>query len=267
MDRLKEILSYFLAAMAMLSLLCAVYEAMNQRLASAGTLAGIFIAAALLMYLPQLEAFSAFGVEARMQKTLDRAQEILDKVREVSIASAKSAYLDLAWSGRLGGVSFREKQKVLDSVDQQLRRIGVKDDELRAIVQPYIELIGYDFIVEFYNMARGALLHNRTPGNEGAKVVAEWEAKWTPNGVDPIRSWLVDGRKLTSYFKQQISRSAMPALEYDKLARFADKIGELYEGCRNRGGYTDEALSAFESYRDKVNGTPEGYYNILMAEP
>jgi hypothetical protein len=31
MDRLKEIVSYFLAAMAMLSLLCAVYESMNQR--------------------------------------------------------------------------------------------------------------------------------------------------------------------------------------------------------------------------------------------
>jgi hypothetical protein len=46
MDRLKEIVSYFLAAMAMLSLLCAVYESMNQRLGSAGVLATIFVASA-----------------------------------------------------------------------------------------------------------------------------------------------------------------------------------------------------------------------------
>jgi hypothetical protein len=97
--------------MAMLSLLCAVYEAMNQRLATSGVLTGIFVAAALLIYLPQLEIFKAFGVEARMQKNLDRAQEILDKLRQVSIASAKSAYLNFAWSGRLGGMSEREKQR------------------------------------------------------------------------------------------------------------------------------------------------------------
>src|SRR5262249_5360910 len=30
-DRVKEILAYFLAAMAMFSIICAIYEAMNQR--------------------------------------------------------------------------------------------------------------------------------------------------------------------------------------------------------------------------------------------
>jgi hypothetical protein len=40
--------------MAMISLLCAVYEAMNQRIWSSGALATIFVVAFLLFYFPQL---------------------------------------------------------------------------------------------------------------------------------------------------------------------------------------------------------------------
>jgi len=41
MEHVKELFIYFLAAMAMFSLLCAVYETMNQRLGSAGVLSAI----------------------------------------------------------------------------------------------------------------------------------------------------------------------------------------------------------------------------------
>ncbi len=266
MERLKEILTYFLAAMAMLSLLCAVYEAMNQRLASSGVLAGIFIAAALLIYLPQMETFKAFGVEAKMvQQTVDRAQEILEKVRQASIASAKSAYMIFAWSGRLGGMSEREKQNALDAVSEQLRNIGVKDDELRTIQQPHIELIGYDLYLLFYNSVRGVILHEHPPASDDGRVISEWEARWRPSGLDFIRPSLTNGRQLTSFMKQQISPSIITTpREYSKLESLA---GQLYEGCRSRGGYTDEALKFLESYRaDTFPGTPEAYYNALMSE-
>jgi hypothetical protein len=49
---------FFIAAMAMISLLCAVYEAMNQRIWSSGALATIFVVAFLLFYFPQLASRS-----------------------------------------------------------------------------------------------------------------------------------------------------------------------------------------------------------------
>ena len=100
MDRLKEIFAYFLAAMAMFSLLCAVYQEMNDRLSSAGLLAGIFVATAILLYLPDVETFKGFAIEAKMQiqQKLDRAEEILGKMRQLSIANAKVAYFSLAWA-------------------------------------------------------------------------------------------------------------------------------------------------------------------------
>ena len=41
MEHVKELFGYFLAAMEMFSLLCATYEAINQRLGSSGVLAGL----------------------------------------------------------------------------------------------------------------------------------------------------------------------------------------------------------------------------------
>jgi hypothetical protein len=263
MDKLKEIFTYFLAAMAMLSLLCAVYEAMNQRLASAGVLGGIFLAAAFLIYLPQLETFRAFGVEARMQKNLDRAQEILDKVRQVSIASAKSAYLSFAWSGRLGGMPERDKQKVLDSVHDQLRDIGVSNDDLRAIEAPHIQLIGYDLSVLFYHAVRGAMRHARAP----EKSIEDWDIKWTPSGLESVLPSLADGRRLTTYLKQQIPLSIISAPEVGTFEGLANKIGELYEGCLDRGGYTEGALRFVDLFREHSGAVPDSYYELVTAEP
>src|SRR5262249_49745344 len=88
MDRVKEILSYFLAAMAMFSIICAIYEAMNQRVGSAITLGGLFLVTTLLFYIPQLETLKAFGVEARLNRSLDRAEEIIGRLKELSLINA-----------------------------------------------------------------------------------------------------------------------------------------------------------------------------------
>jgi hypothetical protein len=223
----------------------------------------------LLLYLPQLETFKAFGIEARMQKNLIEAQEILEKVRQASIASAKSAYLNFAWANRLGGMSPREKQRALDSVNEQLRAVGVKDEERQVIVKPHVELIGFDLYFTFYNAVRSVLWHYSTQPTtqiEGTKVMSEWEAKWRPDGLNALQPQLTDGRTLTAYMKQHIPRSFISAPESEKLENLADKVGEIYEGSRKHGGYTEAAFEFIDSY-GRSDGRPESDYAILMAKP
>jgi hypothetical protein len=81
MDRVRDIFLYFVAALTMFSLLCAVYQAMNDRLGSAGTLAVIFLVGALIVFIPQLEVLKALGVEARSERP-----------REKSWPQARAAY-------------------------------------------------------------------------------------------------------------------------------------------------------------------------------
>jgi hypothetical protein len=85
-------------------------------------------------------------------------------------------------------MSAREKQKALDSVNEQLRAVGVKDEERQAIVTPHVEFIGFDLYFKFYSSVRSVLWHHRTQPTEieGAKAISEWEAKWRPSGLNAI---------------------------------------------------------------------------------
>jgi hypothetical protein len=61
------------------------------------------------------------------------------------------------------------------------------------------------------------------------------------------------GQNLTAYMKQHIPRSFIEAPESEKLENLADKVGEIYEGCRIRGGYTEAAFEFLDSY-DRRDG-------------
>src|SRR6266481_5595697 len=101
MDSMKNIISFVVAAMAIVSLICAVYEAMNQRVASSTVLAAIFLVSTLLFYLPQIETLSAWGISVKLQATLDRAQEIIERLKKLAEVNAKVTYMTVAWGNRL----------------------------------------------------------------------------------------------------------------------------------------------------------------------
>ena len=88
MERMRDLLSFFFAAMAMVSLLCAIYQAFNDHKGSALTLAGLFIASALMFDLPRIVSISAWGVSAQLQSTLDNAKEVIERLKKLAEANA-----------------------------------------------------------------------------------------------------------------------------------------------------------------------------------
>lgn len=145
MDRLREIFLYAVAALSLFALLCAVYQAMNRQTGSAATLAGVFLVTSLIVFIPQLEVLKAWGIEARLSKTLDRAEEIIGRLRALSAVSAQSTYMQMAWGNRMGTPSAKDKQAILDEVDRQLVDLGVPEEERSKIHKPYVQMIGFDF--------------------------------------------------------------------------------------------------------------------------
>jgi hypothetical protein len=142
MDRVRDIFLFFVAAPSMFALLCAVYQAMNDKPLSAATLGTIFLVGALILFIPQLEVLKAWGVEAKLRQSLDRAEEIIDRLRRLSVISAKATYTATAWGGRIGGPSAREKQALLDQVDEQPATLKVNQQERAEIVSGYVKFIG-----------------------------------------------------------------------------------------------------------------------------
>jgi hypothetical protein len=149
MDRMKDLLPFVIAAMAMVSLICAIYKAMNQRNGSAITLATIFFLSTLLFYLPQLETLKALGIDVRLRNTLDRAEEIIGRLKTLAQANAKVTYMTIAWGNRLGSPSAADKQRVLDETDAQLQALKVDEVERKAIAKPLVDLIGVDLYTAY----------------------------------------------------------------------------------------------------------------------
>src|SRR3954451_6149816 len=84
-------------AAAVVLLTLAVKLALNDKVAAGTLVAGLFVVVVLVYLLPQLESFKAFGVEAKLRERLSEAEDIVRKLRQSTLASAKLTYMMLGW--------------------------------------------------------------------------------------------------------------------------------------------------------------------------
>jgi hypothetical protein len=262
MDRIRDILLYVVAAFAMLSFACAVYQAMNEKHWSAGILGGIAVACTFLVFFPRLEMFKAFGVEARLSQTLDRAQEILQELQRLSVITARTSYMTMAWGNRMGAPAARDKQAILDEVDRQLADLNVSRDERSALQRPYVKLIGFDFyrlfvgLLDRYGNWKADDLVRQLNANHTEQAVlarerftkeqSDWRAKALGNDVYA---------KLATYkFEEEMSRAAPDGWLDDKERKAAETLRahmvRMFDECEKKGGYTIEAAEFYDRYHD-----------------
>jgi hypothetical protein len=248
MDRLRDILLYVVAAFAMLSFACAVYQAMNEKQISAGVLGTIAVACTFLVFFPRLEVFKAFGVEARLSQTLDRAQEILQELQRLSVISARTSYMTMAWGNRMGTPAAKDKQAVLDEVDRQLADLNVSTEERRALQRPYVQLIGFDFYMLFtrlldrYGEWKGGDLLKQLNGNNTeetkrareafSEAFNEWRKRALGNNVYERRD--------VYKFDEEITRAApddwLNERERKAAAVLRAQMVRMFADCETKGG-------------------------------
>jgi hypothetical protein len=246
MDKMKDLLGYFLAAMAMFALLCAIYEAMNQRIEAALALGGLFLVAVLLFYLPQLEVIKAFGVEAKMRETLNEAQEIIGRMKNLAEANAEATYGLIAWGNRWSGMPLEEKQKIVNEIDLQLKSLGATDEDLRKLKSTaFIPLIGYD-IKEVFEKSLTQYVMNINTLDGNAWVKNFQQGGWLE--LQQIKD--MNGSQLTEALNNIIPRNLIRAEDIRKFNVLANKIGELYTDCLNSGGYTPHAIDFLNKFRN-----------------
>ena len=120
MDLLNKSLLFFFAITSVIALCGALYKAFKGEPGSSAALTVIFVVTILIFNLPHLEKFKVFGVEASLREEVVEAKQLLERVRSISVGTAKALYLEAAWSGCIGGMPASEKQRALDAVSEQL---------------------------------------------------------------------------------------------------------------------------------------------------
>jgi hypothetical protein len=251
MDRVREIFLYFVAALAMFSLLCAVYQAMNDKLWSATTLGSIFLVAALILYIPNLEVLKAWGVEARLRQSLDRAEEIIERLRRLSTLSARVTYLTLAWNNRWGEPSARERMSLLDDIDKQLEEMNVAPQERKAIIRPLIRMVGVD-LYNIYVQVLDRYMNSRK--NKTPEEMAKW-TEWRQRAVGKGPYHDLEGYDFASELEKASPLTWLEPQHHSAANKFKAELIELFVGCERKGGYTPQYAEFYDKYSKVPAGT------------
>jgi hypothetical protein len=148
-DRFRDIVLFVVGIVAIGSLIMAAFEGFNQRINSAIFLGTLGVACTVMVFLPKLEVFKVWGVEAKLQQTVTEAVATLASLRRLAEISAKASYLTIAWGNRFDGPRATEKQAVLDDINAQLAELKVSRDEIANIQRPFVKMVRLDFFFLF----------------------------------------------------------------------------------------------------------------------
>ena len=266
MEKLREIFAFVCFAMGICSLILATYQLWNEKFISAAGLGLAFAVCGIVVYLSQIKTFKVWQIEVELRETLDRAEEIMDKMRRLSAISARASYLTIAWGNRLGTPSAREKQAVLDNIDTQLNDLRVTPAERDVIVKPWIKMVKADFFFAF------ARVVNEFARLKASDLTAKIHATQSQEAFDAstahselITPW---SKKTNADFK------AMGRLEIASLSAVIDdwmpgkggwlsdkelavfdvfkrEIVRLNDDCEKKGGYTAEAAAYYDQLSEK----------------
>jgi hypothetical protein len=217
-------------------LIIAVILALFDRVAAGSLVAALFVVVALFEFLPQMESFAAFGIKAQWRKKLDEAEEILEKLKQSTKASAQLGYYLLGWGSRMGGQTTGMKRDVAEQIDKALTNLGVDPDTLAIFKRDYLFFARFDLFQTFDAIASWNIrANNLSPKPPRINLL---EAEFEPGGI-----------VFRSFCHDRIPKADLPPEDAAILGTFADQVADIDEECRRTGRVTDEAIKLIDARR------------------
>jgi hypothetical protein len=268
MDKLREIYIFVCFALGVAALILCVFQAWNEKTGSATALGVVFVVCGVFLFLSQIKAFKVWEVQVELRETLDRAEEIIGRVRKLASISARASYLTIAWGNRMGTPPAREKQAVLDEIDNQLAELKVSPEELANIQRPFVKMVRLDFFFLFQGVLRQyativntelvADVHKATDASAASAVVmrhSELITAWTKRTLKEDPSADLEKESLADALNDYMPKSGewLNDKELAVMQRFKTEIVRLNADCEKKGGYTPEAVTYFDRHSGDHN--------------
>ncbi|XSC46994.1 hypothetical protein ACF1BQ_016105 [Bradyrhizobium sp. RDT10] len=277
-EKVQNIVTYTAGAVAVFSLIGALYQAMNKGNGSVGGTLLVFFAAGIVVFLPLIQQFSLpGGFETRMNNRVNEVKAVEETVRKIAAVNAKVTYMTLAWSNRMGAPSAKQKQALLDDVDKQIREFKVTEDERLRIVQPVVNMLKYDFflgyrqiVYDYAGIRYGILVENAR--NEAPESRAMRDAhsdgmsKYNKR-VDLDEVW----RRLDSFnFGEELNvltpTEWLNEEEKAIAADFRSKLVRIVAECEKKGGYTAEAAQLQDATAEDSKGFTTSLFRLPIEK-
>jgi hypothetical protein len=175
----------------------------------------------LFANLQKLESFKAFGVEAKLRETIAEAQASLEQLKQLTLASARQTYYQLASVGRWTDGNIQMKDDLAQELGTLLVKFSVDEQEIRRARSPYVEMIRIDLM----NTYRGVV-------------------------TSIIHRHLAECGKTLSGFRQPINMSTDDGKRYEEVAERQSQLGQLAGPFMGTNDYSkDRFLNIVETDR------------------
>ena len=101
------------------------------KVGSAGSNYGAGFLCLVFVYISQFKSFKGFGIEAELQEKIDEAEEIIKRLREVTLPITNMLFILLSKQGRWSGPMSRRKQiEIISKIEGELSAIGAGQSRL-----------------------------------------------------------------------------------------------------------------------------------------
>jgi hypothetical protein len=162
----------------------------------------------------------------------------------------------------MGGPTARERQAVLDQVNQQLTDLKIPQQEYRAIVRPYVQMIGFDFYTiyvrlfdRYFSWKQSELLrqYNSTQSPESKQALDRFRDKpgrWRSRALGREIWDNLNSERLSDELTKASPDDWLEPHEKKAADAFRAELVRLFKACEEKGGYTDEAADYYDKYHD-----------------
>jgi len=236
---------YGLGLAAATTLVCVIILTFKRNNVGAGILAAVFVACVFLSYIPKLASFKAFSVEVRLKDTLDRADEIVARLKSLTIVSAKASYRAIGFSLFLGTTHWEDVQNLLIQIDNEVEPLQLSEHDRKELIRPYTDILAYRlYTVTIGTMQsvadQAASRYDADLSAEEKNAIVSARARNSQDFNTHLMNFRADDWDRLIF---DLVPSFLREKEKAKAIAYLRHIDELYKSCVKTRGLTDETAS------------------------
>lgn len=259
MDYISLLLSIMFSLGAAVCLCLSIFFFFHDKHKRGIALSTLMFVCALLAYVPQLDSIKSGFVDAKFNRTLNQANDIIARLTGMAVTSAKVGYTTLAWGGRMASPYAKDKQSILDEIDRQLIDLKVSNTDRREISKIFVNLVGVDLFLiyrgvmeqvvqEKVRQAQDKLTKEQNPEHQAAYEGAVHQSENWHSDLD--RPYFVESFVLSDHLS--IPSKMLDDREFGITKGFKDELVAMFNESAKKNGYSDQTAALVDKYRDET---------------
>lgn len=264
MDKISLGLSLLCSVGAAAALTLAIYFFIKDKQKQGSAFSVLMFVCVVLAYVPQLDSIKGGFVDAKFNRTINQANDVIDRLRKMAMINAKVAYAMLAWENRPGAPAERENGAIVREIEKQLVELDVSAADRREISSIYVTMLGLDLQTIFYAVLDNVVWQKLKHADEllakqdSAENKAFQQQRW--NDATAWRKEISEPVLIREFRLENglmIPEKLLDPEEQRAARKFKDELLKMFNDMKLQGRPTEETSQLIDTYlgieRDKVS--------------